>query len=621
MENRNSAPKGDIRIVHDNDATLPDTLPAFLDKKTEKSRRIYSILRELLCDQNISNMLSDFSGVAGISISIIDLDANVLASSKWQKICANFHRVNENSCSLCIESDIELANKLDNGAEFTSYKCKNGLIDCASPITIEGEHVANLFIGQFLVKKPDRDFFLDQSIHFGFDKDAYMSALDEVSVVEEEKIPKIISFLVQFAQLIGFMGMERYKILRDEEKNRQRLEELIKQRTKELDKNIKVLNDAQKVAHIGHWELDIITSKITWSDEVYRIFGEIPQKFEATYEAFLERVHPQDRKKVDDAYMNSIKEKYSYEIVHRITRADSGETRYVQERCEHIYDENAQAIGSLGTVHDITEEMVAKLELDRLNRNLQKRVDEEIAKSKKQELMLMQQQRLTQMGDMITIISHHWRQPLNIIGLLVQNLLDLYQTGELTKEEFENGTKLVMHHLNELSGTLFRLSNLSSHHKNQTLFDVSAITKELCDLYKAEMERFEIAFEYHIVPNIEIFGVPSFYTQILLQLLKNAQEATTANTKESRHITLELIKAEEGSVKLSIQDSGEGISEEVLPRIYDPFFTTKEISSRTGLGLYIAKMIIEQQLHGTIDICNNNGALCVVTFKEGGRNA
>lgn len=122
------------------------------------------------------------------------------------------------------------------------------------------------------------------------------------------------------------------------------------------------LKQAQAMANIGHWELDLINNSLYWSDEVYRIFGLQPQEFEATYEAFLNHVHPDDVDVVNNAYTTSLKEKHGYRIEHRIIKKN-GEIGFVEERCEHEFDANGNPIRSIGTVHDITRRKNAENEL------------------------------------------------------------------------------------------------------------------------------------------------------------------------------------------------------------------------------------------------------------------
>ena len=113
---------------------------------------------------------------------------------------------------------------------------------------------------------------------------------------------------------------------------------------------------SQEIAHLGSWELDIVHDRLIWSDEIYRIFGLQPQEFGATYEAFLAAVHPDDRAAVDAAYSESLREnRDSYEIEHRIVRKNTGEVRFVHEKCEHFRDADGRIVRSVGMVHDITE--------------------------------------------------------------------------------------------------------------------------------------------------------------------------------------------------------------------------------------------------------------------------
>jgi PAS domain S-box-containing protein len=112
---------------------------------------------------------------------------------------------------------------------------------------------------------------------------------------------------------------------------------------------------AQEIAHLGSWELDLVSNQLSWSDEVYRIFGLQPQEFGATYEAFLDRVHPDDRAAVDSAYSDSLREgRDSYEIEHRVVRKSDKEVRIVHEKCEHFRNDSGAIIRSIGMVHDIT---------------------------------------------------------------------------------------------------------------------------------------------------------------------------------------------------------------------------------------------------------------------------
>ncbi|OYT17180.1 MAG: hypothetical protein B7C24_03970 [Bacteroidetes bacterium 4572_77] len=118
------------------------------------------------------------------------------------------------------------------------------------------------------------------------------------------------------------------------------------------------LREAQRIAKLGYWKLDIVKDKLFWSDEVYRIFDLKPQDFEATFEAFLNKVHPEDRKRVEEAYTSSLRNKTSYKIEHRLLLANTGEIKYVLEQCKTEYDNSGNPLYSFGTVLDITERKI-----------------------------------------------------------------------------------------------------------------------------------------------------------------------------------------------------------------------------------------------------------------------
>jgi PAS domain S-box-containing protein len=135
--------------------------------------------------------------------------------------------------------------------------------------------------------------------------------------------------------------------LEEEILERRRVEEALRETEKRSQ-------HAEEIAHLGSWELDLVKDRLIWSDEVYRIFGLQPQEFGASYEAFLEAVHPEDRAAVDDAYSSSVRDgKDGYEIEHRVIRKPSGEVRIVHEKCEHFRNEMGQIVRSTGMVHDI----------------------------------------------------------------------------------------------------------------------------------------------------------------------------------------------------------------------------------------------------------------------------
>jgi|GEM_PF-732607 len=161
----------------------------------------------------VNKLLEGFNQSTGFVTAILDIDGNVLSSSGWRQICTRFHRVNAETSEKCKISDTVLADKLNQGDKYHYYKCLNGLVDVAVPIIIKGEHIANLFTGQFFFEKPDPAFFKEQAAKYGFDESEYLSALNDVPVVSKEKVNVAIDFLLNMTQLISDITFQRLEQL------------------------------------------------------------------------------------------------------------------------------------------------------------------------------------------------------------------------------------------------------------------------------------------------------------------------------------------------------------------------------------------------------------------------
>jgi len=147
-----------------------------------------------------------------------------------------------------------------------------------------------------------------------------------------------------------------------------------KQKGEQLRQSESRLREAQRIAHLGHWNWDIQTGGLEWSDEVFRIFGYEPGAIDVTYDTFLEKVHPEDRHKVQEAVARALEDRKSYYVEHRVVRAD-GEVRVVEERGEVITNRSGELVRMVGTVLDITERKKIERELDRERELLQKMFD------------------------------------------------------------------------------------------------------------------------------------------------------------------------------------------------------------------------------------------------------
>ncbi len=281
-------------------------------------------------------------------------------------------------------------------------------------------------------------------------------------------------------------------------------EKALRNTLQELQQSEQRLNRSQEIAHLGSWELDLINNRLDWSDEVYRIFGMMPREFGATYEAFLEAVHPDDRAAVNAAYSGSLREgKDAYEIEHRIVRKSTGEIRYVHERCEHFRDESGQIIRSVGMVHDITERKKAEEEREKLL--------EELTRSNKE------------LEQFAYIASHDLQEPLRMVSNYVQLIGHRYKS-RLDKDADEfisyavNGTA----HMQTLLNDLLAYSRAGTAREPFKLIDLkAALDKALINL-KVEIDGNRAEIVHESLPVVYADEVQM--VQVFQNLLSNCNE-------------------------------------------------------------------------------------------------
>jgi len=212
-------------------------------------------ISELINIDDFSELCDSFTSLTGMVTAILDLEGNILIATGWQDICTHFHRAKPLTAARCRESDTILAGRLKEGESYTVYKCKNGLIDVATRITIGGEHVGNFFTGQFFFDSPDKDFFIRQAEESGFDKTSYLEALARVPIFSENYVGTMIRFFSRLAHLTGEMGLAKMRLMEansELKKNKDFLEEQVAERTAELkcanDQLQEEINDRKQTA-------------------------------------------------------------------------------------------------------------------------------------------------------------------------------------------------------------------------------------------------------------------------------------------------------------------------------------------------------------------------------------
>ncbi|OQX46067.1 MAG: hypothetical protein B0D90_01690, partial [Candidatus Sedimenticola endophacoides] len=335
------------------------------------------------------------------------------------------------------------------------------------------------------------------------------------------------------------------------------------------------LQESQRIAHLGQWELDIQNDRLHWSDETYRLFEIDREHFAASYEDFLALVHPEDRAAVNLAYSDSLANKTPYEIIHRLRMPD-GRVKFVREQCRTEFDGDTP-LHSIGTIQDITMLKEKELELE-----LARKSAERASRAKSLFLANM---------------SHELRTPLNaVLGFSELMRLD----GDLKPEQKSNLDIINRsgHHLLQLINDVLDMSKVEAG-KTQLEpeeLDLGALIRDVTDMVRVRAEKKGLQLLLDQASDFPRFirGDGPKIRQILINLLGNSVKFT-----DQGGVTLRLksIHQDAGWVTLhgEVQDTGRGIQPEDRERIFQPFEQLSDSPDQkgTGLGLAIARQFVE----------------------------
>jgi len=182
-------------------------------RENEAQEKANLELANIIDAKAIQSLMNDFYRLAHIPMALLDLKGNVLVSVGWQDICTKFHRVHPETCKHCIESDINLSTGVVPGG-YKLYKCKNNMWDVVTPIMVEGQHIGNIFTGQFFLEDEslDYEFFRSQARQYDFDEDEYIAALDKVPRLSREAVDTGMAFLMTFANMISQLSYSNIKL-------------------------------------------------------------------------------------------------------------------------------------------------------------------------------------------------------------------------------------------------------------------------------------------------------------------------------------------------------------------------------------------------------------------------
>jgi signal transduction histidine kinase len=253
--------------------------------------------------------------------------------------------------------------------------------------------------------------------------------------------------------------------------------------------------------------------------------------------------------------------------------------------------------------YDITDKKKYQEALKSQNRELEQKVKEETEKRLERERMLMNQSRMASMGEVMSSIAHQWRQPLNVLGIIVQDIEDAYHFDELNPEYINKNIKKAMEHITFLSKTIDDFRSFFKPDNTINEFSPLIITRDILAIIEHQLQVTFINVECFGDESIIIQSYQNEFKQVLLNLINNAKDALS-NMNKYKVISIKISQIE-NKVQILVSDNGVGITEENREKIFDPYFTTKHQSQGTGMGLYVSKTIVESHMRGDLRLVSS----------------
>jgi signal transduction histidine kinase len=239
-----------------------------------------------------------------------------------------------------------------------------------------------------------------------------------------------------------------------------------------------------------------------------------------------------------------------------------------------------------------------------LNAELEERIALEVEKNSTKDRIMAHQARLAAMGEMLSNISHQWRQPLNNVSLIVQNLQLEYETGALDTDSCRSYVTECMKLLTYMSRTIDNFRAFFQPDQDRQLFALHPAIAETISLVREDLESHGINATLVSECDSTVNGYRKEFSQVLLNIIQNAKEVILMQKSAAPFV--EITCSQKGaSALITVRDNGGGITKDLMDKIFDPYFTTKFKSQGTGMGLYISKLIIEKHMGGRISISNN----------------
>ena len=256
------------------------------------------------------------------------------------------------------------------------------------------------------------------------------------------------------------------------------------------------------------------------------------------------------------------------------------------------------------------------LQLENHNKELEKRVKEEVAKNREKDKLLFQQNKMAALGEMLSNISHQWRQPLmEISSIFLPIEAKINMDIPLDNKEVLNSIEKLNDIAKYMSNTIDDFKNFFLKEKEKINFEILEQINSTVNIISSSLKQHDIKLEIIIQKNTQMLGYKNEYSQVLINILNNARDVLIQRKIENPKIKISISENKNDIITI-IEDNAGGIKITPIEKIFDPFFTYEKING-SGIGLFMSKLIIENNMNGKLEVQNNKyGATFTVTIPK-----
>jgi PAS domain S-box-containing protein len=244
--------------------------------------------------------------------------------------------------------------------------------------------------------------------------------------------------------------------------------------------------------------------------------------------------------------------------------------------------------------------------------------EEEEREKQRKEKILIQQSKMSALGELIGAIAHQWRQPLNSTALMIQALQEQYLDNELDEETLNYIVDNCMEQINNMSNTIEDFRSFFAPNKEKDNFCMKSSIEKSIAMLKTQLSNHNTTINIS-GKEICIIGYENEFQQVILNIISNSKDAIFAIQEENSQFCgkIDILLENNDNYTITIRDNGGGIPQDILDRIYEPYFTTKDEGKGTGVGMYMSKIIIENSMNGKINVKNiENGTEVKIIFNK-----